>query len=393
MQSSSYGQLRMIFRLCSAIALTAAVLFPAGSRDAIGQLRQAGESATDRRPESIDARQRARPADVAPMLGRLEFSTSAAPDAHDEFVTGLLALHSFWYDRSRDHFSRARQLDPRFGMAYWGEAMTYDDALSTVPGDEGEVLGEAVVARMDRLDAAGRLDWTPRERAYRDAVRLRFAPETGYLARRENYAAAMDRIVAEYPQDDEASVLASLALMALPVFDRRQASHVVAVASRLEEVYQRNTAHPGVLHYLIHVYDTPTFALMGLRQARLYDDIAPASSHALHMPSHIYRHLGMWTEVAESNRAAYDASVRWQQRTGQPLHTRDFHALDWLLDATLRLERMAEARQIISDLDRIEEAIADRGEAWGAFREVALSMRTLYDAALDGSSELPYNGH
>ncbi len=314
------------------------------------------------------------------LLGTVDFPTSGSPEAQREFITGVLALHSFWYEEARDRFIAAQGLDPGFGMAWWGEAMTHDNALGTVPGDANEILGADVVARMDELDADGRFEWTERERAYANAVRRRFAVGLPAGTRREDYAAAMDELANEYPEDDEAAAFASLALLALPGFDREQALHVVAAASRLEEVYERNREHPGALHYLLHAYDTPTFALMGLRQARVYARIAPASSHALHMPSHIFRHLGMWTEVAASNEDSYQASVRWQERTGRPLHTRDFHALDWLLDAYLRLEHFDDASRVMDELDAVEEAIRARQEEWGQFLEIAATMRAYYDS-------------
>ena len=312
------------------------------------------------------------------LLGAIDFPTSGSAEAQSEFVTGVLALHSFWYEEARDRFVAAQALDPAFGMAWWGEAMTHDNALGTVPGDANEILGAEVVARMDELDAAGELRWSERERAYANAVRRRFAPGVAPGIRRQDYAAAMDELANRYPEDDEAAAFASLALLALPTFDREQALHVVAAASRLEEVYERNREHPGALHYLLHAYDTSTFAMMGLRQARVYADIAPASSHALHMPSHIFRHLGMWTEVAASNEDSYEASVRWQERTGRPLHTRDFHALDWLLDAYLRLERFEDARRVMDEIDAVEEQIRSRGEAWGQFPEMAETLRAYY---------------
>ena len=320
--------------------------------------------------------------DAGLLLGTVNFVSSGSADAHEEFVIGLLALHSFWYEEARDHFLAAQVLDPSFGMAYWGEAMTYDNALRTVPGDANESLGAEVVARIDALDAAGKLNWTERERAYANAVRWRFAVGSAYETRREDYAAATEQLATDYPDDDEAAVFASLALMALPVFDREQPLHVVAVASRLEEVYERNREHPGVLHYLLHVYDTETFALMGLRQARLYANIAPASPHALHMPSHIFRHLGMWPEVAKSNQDSYRASVRWQQGTGRPLHTRDYHALDWLLDAYIQLGRLDEARGIMLELDSIEAEIESNAEEWGQFPQVAETLRAYYRTAV-----------
>ncbi len=318
-------------------------------------------------------------AEKALLLGTIDFPTSGAEEAQDAFRLGVLALHSFWYAEARDHFTRARELDPRFGMTYLGEAMTYDNAFLTEhDGAAYESLGEEVVARMDALDAAGELDWTDRETGYANAVRWRFATNYSFAERRQGYLDAMEDLSLRYPDDDEATVFAALALMALPGFDREQPVHVVTVAGYLEQVYERNREHPGALHYLLHVYDTQTYALMGLRQARIYAGIAPASSHALHMPSHIFRHLGMWEEVAASNEDAYEASVSWQERTGRPLHMRDFHALDWLLDAYLKLDRSDDARRVIDELDKIEAEINRRGEDSGQFSALAETMRAYY---------------
>ena len=313
-------------------------------------------------------------------LGTIDFPTSGAPEAQEEFIVGVLALHSFWYEEARDRFVRAQQIDPGFGMAYWGEAMTYDNALGTVPGLENESEGTAVIARMDRLDSEGKLRWTARERAYADAVRERFLPERSPEDRRRAYAGAMDQLSLQAPDDDEANAFAALAFLALPTFDRDSALHVVTVASMLEEIYERNREHPGVLHYLIHAYDTPTFARMGLRQARLYARIAPASSHALHMPSHIFRHLDMWEEVALSNEDSYRASVDWQERTNRPLGMRDYHALDWMLAAYLNLGRLDDALGVIEELASIDEEIQRRGEDAGDFPSIAASMRAYYES-------------
>lgn len=317
------------------------------------------------------------------LLGRIEFPTSGSAEAQGPFILGVLALHSFWYEQARDYFLEAQSLDPRFGMARWGEAMSYDNAFLTEPDQaEYERLGESAVVRMNELDAAGQLVWNDREQGYAEAVRRRFAPGYGVPDRRRDYAQAMEQLSLRYPEDDEITVFTALALMALPGFDREQPLHVVTVAGRLEEVYERNREHPGALHYLIHVYDTQTFAAMGLRQARIYARTAPASSHALHMPSHIFRHLGMWQEVAASNEDSYQASVAWQERTGRPLHMRDYHAMDWALDAYLRMGRIDQAQRIMEELDGIEAEIVRRGEEFGHFASAAETMRAYYASAL-----------
>ena len=311
------------------------------------------------------------------VLGSIDFSTTASGEAQREFITGVLALHSFWYPEARDHFRRAQELDPSFGLAYWGEAMSYDNALGTMrEASDNEALGAAVVSRMDALDAKGALEWTELGEGFAAAVRERFKPGLSISQRRDTYSNAMRVLAQQFPDNDEVTAFTALSIMAQPSFNLQNPDHVVALAARLEQIYDRNRDHPGVLHYLIHLYDTPTFALMGLRQARLYAELAPASSHALHMPSHIFRHLGMWNEVAASNEDAYAASVIWQERTGRPLHMRDYHAMDWLMDAYLQLGRYEDADALVDELNEVEAQIEERGEGWGEFREIADAIRT-----------------
>ena len=66
--------------------------------------------------------------------------------------------------------------------------------------------------------------------------------------------------------------------------------------------------HPGVVHYLIHLYDYPELAQKGLNAANLYAKVAPAAPHAQHMPSHIYTRVGYWKESIASNIASVRAA-------------------------------------------------------------------------------------
>jgi hypothetical protein len=69
-------------------------------------------------------------------------------------------------------------------------------------------------------------------------------------------------------------------------------------------VLPANPRHPGVLHYLIHAYDDPVHAPLGMRAARVYGSVAPDAGHALHMTSHIFIAMGMWDDVIDANRRA-----------------------------------------------------------------------------------------
>ncbi len=312
-------------------------------------------------------------------LGTLSFPTSASGEAQQAFLRGVLALHSFWYPQARDYFQRAQQLDSAFAMAYWGEAMTYDHPLWDQQDTDA---ARAVLAPLDSLAVQGALHWTAREQDYVEALRVLYTGEGDVEARRRAYAEAMNELAEQYPKDDEAAVFAALAAMSIAGFDFDDPGDVVPVAAALEEVFKRNPEHPGAAHYLIHVYDSPTFAPMGLRPARVYARIAPAAPHALHMPSHIFRELDMWEKVVASNVEAWEASVAWQKRTGRPLKARDYHSFRWLFDAYLELGRYEEARRLLGELEEVEAEARRRGEDLGRIPSLAERLKERYEQAV-----------
>ena len=315
-------------------------------------------------------------------LGTIDFPTSATGAAETEFLTGVLALHSFWYPEARDHFRRARELDPRFAMAYWGEAMTHDHPLWDQHDNEA---GRAVLARLDSVQDASSLMGTDRERGYVDAIRTLYTGEGDIEARRDAYAAAMQHLTEQYPDDDEAAAFSALAQMSVEDFDLEEAEDVVPVAAQLEALYRQYDRHPGVLHYLIHVYDSEPFAPLGLRSARTYAEVAPASSHALHMPSHIFRQLEQWERVVASNQDAYQASVDWQQRTNRSIHMRDFHSFGWLMDAYLALDRFDDACNLIQELESLIATADERSEDLGRMPSLREHFASQYAGAAEGT--------
>ena len=313
------------------------------------------------------------------VLGKIEFDTSASGLAQEKFVQGVMALHSFWYEQARKLFVEAQQIDPAFGMAYWGEAMSFDNALGTVMDTDYESRGEAAVIRMVNLDEEGMLRWNERERNWFDAIKERFSPGQAAFEKRRNYGRVLERMSEQYPEDDEIQIFATLALMSFPGFDKEQAAHVVLAAATLEEIYQRNPDHPGALHYLIHVYDSTTFARMGMRQAIRYGGIAASAPHAVHMPSHIYKHLGMLDEMLLSNITSWLISKEWQKKSGRPIHMRDFHTFNWLLDTHILMGEQEQARQLMAELDAMEKMIADQNQSPGHFPETAAMLRQKFN--------------
>lgn len=279
-------------------------------------------------------------------LGHINFPNSGAAAAQPPFLRGVLLLHNFEYDDAAAAFREAQQADKDFALAYWGEAMTYNHPL-WFQQDRPAAL--AVLARLaptaeERLAKAP----TEREKSFLNAVEILYG--NGSKEERDfAYAEAMRRMYEQFPDDAEAACFYALALLGTCHQGRDFATYMKA-AGIVEEVFARQPQHPGAAHYLIHSYDDPIHAPLGLRPARVYAKIAKAAPHAQHMPSHIFLALGMWDEVAASNEDSWASSEAQVQRHHLPIEKRGYHALSWLHYAYLQQGRYADARRLLDQM-------------------------------------------
>src|SRR5262249_19539502 len=127
---------------------------------------------------------------------------------------------------------------------------------------------------------------------------------------------AMERLYEKFPNDMEVASFYALSLLGSVRPGDQGFRRQMKSAAILEDIFKKNPNHPGAAHYLIHSYDDPQPAPLGLPAARRYADIAPAAPHARHMPAHIFVQLGMWDDVAKSNESAYKASDEYVKREG-----------------------------------------------------------------------------
>ena len=127
---------------------------------------------------------------------------------------------------------------------------------------------------------------------------------------------------------------------ALPI--RRQAGAIA------EKVFARNPKHPGAAHYILHAYDHGSLASKALPAARAYAKIAPAASHALHMPAHAFLQVGLWDEAAAADQASWNASIAWAKRRGLPITSRDYHSLTWLQYEWAQQGRFSKTKEAIA---------------------------------------------
>jgi len=232
--------------------------------------------------------------------GHVEFANSGAKAAQADFLAGLALLHDFEYDAAVAAFRRAEAADPGFAMAYWGEAMTFNHPIwmqqdLTAARTALNKLAPTAAERLAKVK-------TEREKAYLNAVEILYGEGTKF-ERDFRYEEALAKLHASYPDDVDGTAFYGLAILGTAHAGRDVATYMRA-AGVLEEAWVDHREHPGLVHYLIHSYDDPVHAPLGLRAARIYARIAPQAGHAQHMTSHIFVALGMWQDVVQANIAA-----------------------------------------------------------------------------------------
>lgn len=278
----------------------------------------------------------------AQQLGTLSFPTSGSSAAHAHFITGVLFMHSFEYPSALKEFRDAERLEPGYAMAYWGEAMAY---THPVWNQQTADSGRAVLRRLAATPAA-RLARAPteREKAYLHAVDVLYGEGTK-AARDTAYADAMRKLAQSLPQDDEAQLFYALALLGLNQGDRDVATYLRA-GEIAQRIFARLPNHPGAAHYVIHAYDDPDHAKLGIDAARAYSRIAPDAAHAQHMTSHIFLALGMWDDVVAANEVAMRVVNDAAHHAGRPGRNCGHYA-EWLEYGYMQQGRMRDAAKVL----------------------------------------------
>ena len=284
------------------------------------------------------------------QLGTVHFPVSCKPDSQKTFEKGVALQHSFWYEESKKTFTELAAHDPNCAMAYWGVAMSDWHELWDHPDAATIKSASEELRKADNL-AQNKTAVTDRERSYIAAIDAFYAnsEKMDHEARARAYSSAMQRVYQQYPDDHEAAAFYALSLLASEpendtTFDNRKQAGAI-----LEKLFDIEPNHPGIAHYLIHAYDKPQLAQLGLPAAKRYAAIAPSAPHAVHMPSHIFARVGDWQDSIKSNLASIALTRKaTEMKMGGEGH--QFHAMDYLMYAYLQIGREADALKIIDEV-------------------------------------------
>jgi hypothetical protein len=281
----------------------------------------------------------------------VQFENSCSAAVQSDFAIAVTYLHSFEYPESTRLFQQIANQDPDCAMAQWGLAMSVWHPLWAPPSSADLQSGA------QHLSSAAEMPASARERAYLAALAEFFASSDAgsHRERALAYELAMAEIYQAHLDDPEAATFYALALLASADPHDNTYGNQYKAAALLNWVKSGQPTHPGVLHYLIHSYDYPALAHLGLDSAMVYADAAPDSAHAQHMPSHIFTRLGLWDRSLSSNHDSTRSAAAYTQRAHLPGHYDEgLHSMDYLIYAMLQTARDQQAGELLVTLAAID---------------------------------------
>jgi tetratricopeptide (TPR) repeat protein len=303
--------------------------------------------------------------------------STASTEAQAFYDQGLAYLHSYvWLEAARS-FNQAIRLDPALGAAYAQLSLAYAEL------NAGDAAREALARARALTSAAAGHD--------RRHVELRAmqmdaeAAGRGDPARLQAYRTALDRAIAEFPDDEELWLLRGLAASADPA-ERGQGSPEDAIRF-YSKAAALAPAHFAAHHYLTHAYENTGRTTQALAEGATYAKMAPGVPHARHMHGHDLRRAGRVADAIVEFEAADALETAYLTRERVPIEY-DWHYqhnLDLLAAAYQYAGRMAKAEALFRRSfgirsDSVEQEINKR--EWPAF----LLARGRAKEALDAAS-------
>lgn len=326
-----------------------------------------------------------------PRMGHVHRTiATTSPVAQRHFDAGLALAYGFNYDEAAFEFEIALRVDPTCAMCWWG--------LGYVAGPNINDDGKQSPGAYPAAERAARFAARPVEKALTAALTKRLAANTMQYATRPQlhhaYAEAMREVARQFPEDVDVLVLATEALMVDtprgPLWskpDGRPSSANILEAQRLvEHALALAPDHIGAIHFYIHLLDDGPFQERTLPYADKLARLAPGAGHLIHMPSHVYLHLGRWADADDANQRAIaadrhylESAPRGTQYDELANHPKDFlwYVLMW---EGARKRTLELARQLATT--PMSMMGADAGDSAGTYLPFTYIRFAMWDEAL-----------
>tara|TARA_R110000868_G_scaffold28371_2_gene106549 strand:+ start:309 stop:2003 length:1695 start_codon:yes stop_codon:yes gene_type:complete len=304
-------------------------------------------------------------------FGDVSFSIDCNYEVRETFDLAISLLHSFEYAEAEKAFVKVIDMDPECAMAYWGVTMSIYHDLWAPPGETELKKG------LQLLKIAESLPKTEKAQLYIDAIGAFYADweNLDHNARELLYTKKMENIYLSNKDDAEATVFYALALTSSADPNDKTYKNQKKAGALLENLFKEKPNHPGIAHYIIHSYDYPELAQMGLNTARRYAEIAPASAHAQHMPSHIFTRLGLWNESINTNINSASSAICYAESVNlEARWTQEIHAVDYLVYAYLQMGDNKNALEQLNEMQAVK-TVFPKDDFASAYALTAIPVR------------------
>jgi tetratricopeptide (TPR) repeat protein len=257
-------------------------------------------------------------------LGPVNYKiTTANPQAQAYFDQGLRLTYAFNHGEAQRAFRKAQKLDPACAMCFWGEALVLGPNINLPMQDDAVAPAFATAQKAKAL--AGNA--SAREQALVAAVAERYSQDrkADRAPLDAAYAAAMAKVAAQFPDDDEIAVLYAESVMDLSPWNYWQPGgrdpnpQSAPIVPTLEGVLARNPSHPGAIHYYIHAVEASDRPERAEPYADRLRGAIPNAGHLVHMPSHIYYRVGRYLDALDDNKVAVGVDEKYLVETGAPM--------------------------------------------------------------------------
>ena len=238
--------------------------------------------------------------------------SSKSKEAQAFFDQGFQMEYAFARLDAIRSFREAWKRDPDCAICYWGEGWAWGSYLNgPMPADQSPFAYAAMQKAVSLRDKA-----TPKERAFIDALSVRYVKTFDVAKRRDQdmaYADAMAKVAAQYPDDLDAITLYGDALFLLePRRGTRDvnAPNIKKLHAVLESALAKDPHHPGACHLYVHATESTVKPQLAEDCAQYLGKTIPGASHINHMPSHTWNEVGRWGDSVRANLEAWHSDLK-----------------------------------------------------------------------------------